>query len=127
MQPEEQYLDLLENIEFAIAMEHRKDESILDQDARDAVAALVRHYEAEQEKRTLGARRLSARAEKIFGAVLSMCEWRLGRAPGPDGSPPERTSTRSMDDILYCLRRIRKSIDLWTKEGGRQGYLKFVI
>jgi hypothetical protein len=123
--PEEQRLDVLENIEFAIVSVYCHDQSILDQDARDATAALVRHYEAEQESRGLGAHHLTERAERIFQAVVPICEWRLGRAPGPDGSAAG-PAARKMDDIIYCLRKIRKSVDFWTKEGGRQGYLKFV-
>jgi hypothetical protein len=30
------------------------------------------------------------------------------------------------DVIVECLKRIRKSIQRWNREGGRQGYLKFV-
>jgi hypothetical protein len=29
-------------------------------------------------------------------------------------------------ELVLCLKRIRKSIDFWTKEGGRQGYLNYV-
>lgn len=28
--------------------------------------------------------------------------------------------------LVLCLKKIRKSIDFWTKERGRQGYLNFV-
>jgi hypothetical protein len=27
---------------------------------------------------------------------------------------------------MDCLKRIRKSVDLWNKQGGRQGYLYFI-
>ncbi len=30
------------------------------------------------------------------------------------------------DVILACIKRIRKSVEFWTKEGGRQGYLYFI-
>jgi len=32
----------------------------------------------------------------------------------------------SPDEIMECLKRIRKSVDLWHKQGGRQGYLYFI-
>ncbi len=28
--------------------------------------------------------------------------------------------------MIACLKRIRSSIQLWNKEGGRRGYLNFV-
>src|SRR6266480_1045319 len=98
---EEQFLDVLENIEFAIVLEYQKDSSILDQDARDAVAALVRHYEAEQEKRSVGASRLSDRAGRIFVSVQRMCESRLGRAPGLARLAEAVVEKHSNDDVLF--------------------------
>ena len=29
--------------------------------------------------------------------------------------------------LLSCLARIRKSVKLWTKQGGSRGYLNFVL
>ena len=51
MPVEDEYLDVLQNIEFAIVNEFRSDGSILDLEAADAVSALIRVYEAEAESR----------------------------------------------------------------------------
>ena len=51
MRVEDEYLDVLQNLEFAIVTEFRKDGAILDLNVLDAVNALVRHYEAEMEGR----------------------------------------------------------------------------
>lgn len=32
----------------------------------------------------------------------------------------------ALDEIIACLKRVRKSINLWTREGGRRRYLTFV-
>lgn len=32
----------------------------------------------------------------------------------------------TVEEITACLKWIRKSIRLWTKEGGRQGYLNYI-
>jgi hypothetical protein len=125
MRVEDEYTDVLQNLEWAIVNEFRQDRSILDLDTRDAVHALVRHYEAESESRGAPHTRLSDRAARIFEATRSMCEWRLGRAPSPDSGPPEMQPLTAAELVL-CLKRIRKSIDFWTKEGGRQGYLNYV-
>ncbi len=126
MQVEDEYLDVLQNLEWAIVSEFRHDRSILDLDARAAAHALVRHYESESESRGAAGAPLSDRARRIYQAVLPICEWRLGRAPAPDKSSSELDPTLTAVELVLCLKRIRKSIDFWTKEGGRQGYLNFV-
>ena len=126
MRVEDEYFDVLQNLEWAIVNEFRRDPSILDLDARDAAHALVRHYEAESESRSAPGARLSDRARRIFDAVQPICEWRLGRAPAPDKSPSALDPTLTAAELVLCLKRIRKSIDFWTKEGGRQGYLNYV-
>ena len=126
MRVEDEHLDVLQNLEFAIVNEFRQDRSILDLDARAAVNALARHYEAESESRGATGAPLSDTARRIFEAVRRMCEWRLGRAPAPDNSPSDLNPTLTAAELVLCLKRIRKSIDYWTKEGGRQGYLNFV-
>ncbi|HXB74496.1 MAG TPA: hypothetical protein VNY05_40045 [Candidatus Acidoferrales bacterium] len=128
MRVEDEYLDVLQNIEFAIVNEFRNDGSILDLEAADAVSALIRVYEAEAESRGAPNRPLSDRARRIFESVRRMCEWRLGRGtlpgPGPDG--PGELKPLNAAELVLCLKRIRKSIDRWNKVGGRQGYLRFV-
>ena len=52
MRVEDEYFDVLQNIEAVIVDEFQQDRSILDLDARDAVNALARHYEAESESRS---------------------------------------------------------------------------
>ena len=120
----EKRLDVLQNLEFGIIEVCRADRSLLDVDAKDALDALVRHYQAEEDLRTPPARRLGERAERVFQSVQKMCEFRLGRAslagdtaaPGP-GMP--------VSELVQCLREIQKSIPFWSGQGGSQGYLNF--
>jgi len=128
MKVEDEFTDVLHNIEFGIMQVFRADRSLLDLDAKDAVAALIRHYRAEQEQRTPPEVRLGEKAQRIFDSVLPFCEWRLGRE-GPSLPPelgPGPKVPNTLDEIDACLRRIQKSIDLWNKRNGRQGYLSFV-
>jgi hypothetical protein len=126
MRVEDEYLDVLQNLEWAIVNEFRQDRSILDLDARDAANALVRHFEAESESRRPTGAPLSDRARKIFASVRAICEWRLGRALAPDKSQSEFDASLTVGELVLCLKRIRKSIEFWTKKGGRQGYLQYV-
>jgi len=128
MKVEDEYLEVLQNIEFGIIRVFRADPSLLDLDAKDAVAALIRHYRAEQERHSPPDVRLGDKAQRIFDSVLPICEWRLGRegpmVPVDLGFPPAVPNT--LEDIGTCLRRIQKSIDFWNKRNGRQGYVSFV-
>ena len=119
-------LDVLQNIEFGIIQVYRADPSLIDFDAKDAIDALVRHYHAEEEQRTPPAMKLSERAERVFQSVQKMCEWRLGRSPSP-GEAPEFEVGIPVSDLVKALRKIQKSIPLWSRQGGRKGYLDFVI
>ncbi|MGC9951052.1 MAG: hypothetical protein ABSF64_32235 [Bryobacteraceae bacterium] len=128
MNVEEEFQDVLQNIEFGIIQAFRADGSLLDLDANDAVAALIRRYRAEQEQRTPPPVRLGDKAQRIFDSTLPICEWRLGRE-GPSLPPemgPAAAVPNTPDDIVTCLKRIQKSIDFWNKRNGRQGYLSFV-
>ena len=122
---EDRNLDVLQNIEFGIVAVYRADASLLDIDAKDAIDALIRHYHAEEENRTPPVRRLADRAEKVFQSVLAMCEWRMGRDPGPLPSEPIHSKI-SLADLIDCLRKIQKSIPKWSGQGGRKGYLDFI-
>ena len=61
-----------------------------------------------------------------------MCEFDLGRQSLEmlDGDGEDLTMTspsaKSIDEIVACLKRIRKSIDMWTRECGRRGYCDFI-
>jgi len=119
-------LDVLQNIEFGIVQVYRADRTLIDVDAKDAIDALVRHYHAEEEQRTPPLRNLSGRAERVFLSVQTMCEWRLGKSPVP-GETAVLESGVPVSELVRCLREIQKSIPRWSRQGGRKGYLDFVI
>jgi hypothetical protein len=126
---EEKYEDVLQNIEFGIVGVYRKNPEVSDWDALDAVEALIRRYTAEERNRVAPAVRLSVLAQQIFDAAGAVCEWRLGREELLDqkDQPPDlKPEPNTVGEIVACLKRIRRSIRLWDKQGGRQGYLNFV-
>jgi len=122
---EDEYTDVLQNIEFVIVAEYRKDQSVLDLEVAEAVSALARVYEAEAEGRGAPNRPLSEKSKRIVESVRRVCEFRLGRMPGPDSRFVE-AAVLDAATMALCLKRIRKSIDRWNSVGGRQGYLHFV-
>jgi glutathione S-transferase len=124
---ENQYFDVLQNIEFAIIEEFRRDPAILDLNVREAVNVLARQYESEEEGRTPPRAQMTDRTRAVFDAVRTVCEWRMGRPRGPvlaKDDPP--VPDIAVAEMAACLKRIRKSVDLWSKESGPRGYLNFV-
>lgn len=79
MSIEEEHMDVLQNIEFAIVGIYRQEPSLLDYDVQNALQALARRYEAEQSGRPPPTRRLNEKAQQVYEAVEVFCELRLGR------------------------------------------------
>lgn len=44
----------------------------------------------------------------------------------PEGLDVPPVQPTSLDQMLSCLRKVRKSVDRWNSRGGPQGYLRFV-
>jgi hypothetical protein len=127
MSIEDQHPDVLQNIEVFIVRKYHQYPSLTDYDVDKAIEALIRTYrnDATDKPEVLPRGDL---AKAVYAAVKSVCEWRLGRDDGisRDVNLPENPDPISMDVMILCLKRIRKSIAMWTKEGGRQGYLMFI-
>lgn len=129
MSIEEEYQDVLQNIEFGIVSVYRQNAALLDYDVIDALEALTRYYAAEEANRQPPPLRLAERPQVVFDSVKQMCEWRLGRQEliQSKGKRPDlRAEPLTVSEISACLKRIHASVRRWNKQGGRQGYLKFV-
>jgi hypothetical protein len=125
---EEQYADVLQNIEFAIVETDRRLPGTLDYHVDAALEAAISVYTAEQLGRTPREVVLEGHRREMYDAVRKMCEWRLGRGrlddeEGEASGPP---TPSGVDEIAACLKRVRKSVQRWNKQGGRRGYLQFV-
>jgi hypothetical protein len=73
-------------------------------------------------------------AQRIHDDVRAVCEWRLRRAHAPplvesEGDRPPADAdlpALTLDEVIACLQRLRKSVTFWTKDSGRRGYLDYV-
>ncbi len=138
MKIEEQYEDVLQNIEFAIVQIYRQNPDLADWNVDKVVSALARCYKAETRGRAAPKLKFSEVEQGLFDFTQGMCEFRLGRqnlermrANEDDGEETSQEVLLDMksltpDEIITCLKRIRKSIKLWTKQGGQRGYLTYV-
>lgn len=125
----ENYQDVLQSIELGIVRSYERDPSLLDLDVLDLLDAAIRRYGQEAQGRAPSAPRLAAKVVPAYELVVRMCEWRLGRVAlgGEKGTPAVSiTDPITLDELLACLKRVRKSAKYWNEQGGRQGYLDYV-
>jgi hypothetical protein len=125
----ERYQDILQNIEFGIVRVYDEHPEMTDWEALSAIEALMHAYRAEARGRQVSPPSLDPLAQEVYEFVQAMCEWRLGRetsflVEGEKPLPPPEPI--ALDEVMACLKRVRKSINHWTRRGGRQGYLTFV-
>ena len=126
---EEEFEDVLQNLELALVQVYRVHDEMTDWEAETAVASLIRTYTAEERGRKPPNLRLKPLEQEAYDNVQAMCELRLGRSQLRDDSGEELGllgEPIAVSDLVLCLKRIRKSIQLWRKEGGRRGYFEFV-
>jgi hypothetical protein len=117
---EQRYEDVLQNIEATIVGIYRTDPALVDYEVDGGLEALIARYTAELQGRPPRAAPSDANRRRVFEAVLDVCERRLGRGPKLGAG------LNTAEEIIACLKRVRKSAQGWTKRGGRQGYLTFV-
>jgi hypothetical protein len=126
---EDEYMDVLQNIEWAIINVYHRHPELMDANVEQALNALVVEYQAEQRDRTATPTSLADLPQEVYDSVRPMCEWRMGRAAlfheeGQQAAPDLTPIT--LEEMVACLKRVRKSVRMWTKERGRQGYLLVV-
>ncbi len=129
MRVEEEYSDILQNIESAIVTVYEANPDLVDRDVLAAIDLLLRGYDLEKRNRSGFRPAPAGRARGVYDQCRRICEWRLGRQTlnedkrsTDDPVPGELT----VSELMRCLKHLRKSIRLWHKQGGRQGYLSYV-
>jgi hypothetical protein len=126
---EEEFQDVLQNLELALVQVYRAHDEMSDWEAETAVSGLIRTYTAEERGRKPPNLRLKPLEQEAYDAVQVMCEIRLGRSELQQESGETvnfSVDSIAVSDLVLCLKRIRKSIQHWRKEGGRRGYFEFV-
>jgi hypothetical protein len=112
---EDECLDVLQNIETAIVSVYREHHDLLDYDVDKVLNLLWTEYRNEKQGRTTAAPKLGENAQLVYDRVKERCEWRLGRTMMRAGKKSLQIKPEpiSLDEIMNCLKRIRKSVDLW--------------
>ena len=129
MKVEDEFLDVLQNLEISILAVYHEHPQLTDSEVSRTLHALSDGYVAE----TLGRRprdfNLSHLEKELLSRVRDMAEWRLGRRSSPDENEESISETPpplSTENMLACLDRILKSVRKWNKHFGVRGYLNFI-
>jgi hypothetical protein len=125
MSVEDQHLDVLQNIEFAIMEVYESTPDLIDAEVLKAIETLTRMYSAEAQGKSGASLAIRGISAEVAEQVKEACEIRLGRAPAVLATD-ELMEPKTLTDIIDCLKRIQSSIKFWTQKGGRQGYVNFV-
>jgi hypothetical protein len=128
MRVEEEYFDVLQNIESAIVTVFDRNPGVVDRDVVAAVEALINGYTREKSGHSASSVGPPGRARVVYEQCRHICEWRLGRQPlnGEPTKDDPRPGELSVSELILCLKRLRKSVRLWHARGGPQGYVKYV-
>lgn len=117
---QKKFSDVLQNIESSIVEVFRHNPTLTNYDVDEALKLAIDRFKREIKGHQPAQIKTTERSLLVFQAVVAVCEYRLGR------SEPLEVAPIGPADLLDCLRTIQKSVQFWTKEGGRQGYLTFV-
>lgn len=126
---EERYNDTLRSMELTLVQQYRQLENLTDWEVKTAVNNLIRLYTAETRRRPDQVFRQDALTQLVFDRLRFTCAGWLGREPLLDERGTAVTLTGQalrLDEVIACLKRIRRSIEMWQKDGGRRGYFEFI-
>ncbi len=125
---EYEHPDVLQNIEFAVVSLYKRHREMSDYDVLRVYENLLDDYKDESQGRQPRRHNQSELEQQLYDDIKIMCEWRLGRAFLDEDAPPmENPEPIPVDILLQCFKRLIKSVNMWTKAAGRQGYLNFII
>jgi hypothetical protein len=104
-----------------------EDGSLLDLHVLDALEATRRSFVAVLDGRTFQPTLPDPRVHFLFVVLRGLGNLLLGR-PAPElenrlKEPPEPVS---VEVLIKVLKRLEKSVKLWSEQGGRQGYLRYI-
>ena len=125
----EEYMDVLQNIEFALVGAYDRNPNLTDTGTLYAVETLIKVYTGDLRGRKVALPQFKPEERDAYDAAKAMCDFRLGRTSMEDEKGKKIKAggePLTLEEIINCLKRILKSINTWNKRGGRRGYYEFV-
>ncbi len=124
---EDKYMGVLYSVESMIVHIYEEHPDLRDYQVEQALTALLSFYRRPEK----GIPRLKGLSRTLFDEVRIICDIYLGHETlqheAEDGTIEELSfPPLSVEELLAVLRRIRKSVRMWNKVGGPQGYLHYI-
>lgn len=129
MEFEEEYVETLYNIESNIVKLYQEKPDLIDSHIETAISYLIRVYNAEVEGRHAPRNTVRGKASDVIEHIQALCELLLGRLDAEDLEGSKISfdlKPTTAAEITACLKKLKSSLKVWTKQGGRQGYLNYV-
>jgi len=109
-----EYESQLETIETAIAEIYRENPSLVDSQVERAYSASIAFFNSICKGREAPNNKLSDFDQMVYNDIQIVSHVLI----------EQKEITEK--ELLKCLKRLRKSVQKWSKRYGRQGYLNFV-
>src|SRR5690242_8591494 len=101
---EDQYLDVLQNIEWGLLATVKTQPELCDHDMLCVIEHTIAYYKSADKNDFLMGRKLTHSLQEIFQRVSSMCDWRLGARSMTADNEPLTCEPISVDELLQCLK-----------------------
>jgi hypothetical protein len=125
-----EFTTLMRYLESTISLVDRTTPDLVDQEVVAALEALCTHYAAEYQGQASPLGALPPRARSLADNLLQMIEWRLGRAPLPEGDTATAArltdTSLSVEDALRALAQMTTAACKWNRGRDPRGYLEFL-
>ena len=128
---EEEYEDVLKNIETIIIGFYKQNSELIDSEVDTALDWLIKYYRAVSQGRSGGYSTLKGISAELAENLQAICEVLLGQSSLKENEKLTafkklKIRTVNSTEIIECLKRLKSSVKFWTKRKGRQGYLNYV-
>ncbi len=121
MEFEQEYEEILQNIELEIVTYYRQEPELIDLEVQNSIEWVARLYGGEAEGKTLSPRPINGLSAEVAHRVKDKCD--MLKQLSIDGVIH---TSATPAEITACLKRILSSIKFWNKKNGRQGYLEYI-
>ncbi|MCL1078750.1 hypothetical protein D5R81_12325 [Parashewanella spongiae] len=115
MRFEDKFIVELEAIETAIAEVYRSNSETYDSQVDRALGSVISNLKAQQKNRPSQPNSYSGVDLQLYQTISQTTQTLL-----------EDETDLTVEDVINCLKTVRKSVKRWNKQNGRQGYLTFI-
>src|SRR5262245_23930952 len=120
MRTDQRYEETLKDIETEIIRIYRRESQMTNHNVKWALEAAVTFYRARAGGSEPKPANLKGLEAELFERIKEACARWLESGADASGTALQP------DEIVTCLRRLVKSVEFWTNQGGRKGYLDCV-